>query len=245
MHTNSHTNSLIPASQQQVKETHMSHFIFMLTKQDATVYDAAAVYARVSNSALRYVGFKDIGLPLSELADLTRAMKSDGKRVMLEVVSSSLESELQSIEAGVRIGVDYVLGGRHAEEAVRILRGTGIRYFPFAGRTEGHPTRLLGDITEIVDDAQRLAKMPGVHGLDLLAYRFSGDAQALTRAVVKAVQVPVIAAGSINSNERVQAMRETGVWAFTVGSAVFDGSFLAEPVSQQIETILNLEGVSA
>jgi hypothetical protein len=223
----------------------MSHFIFMLTKQDATVQDAAAVYAKLSNSALRYVGFKDIGLPLNELADLTRAMKRDGKQVMLEVVSSSLESELQSIEAGVRIGVDYVLGGRHAEEAVGILRGTGIRYFPFAGRTEGHPTRLLGDITEIVDDAQRLAQLPGVHGLDLLAYRFSGDAPALVTAVVKAVQVPVIAAGSIDSVQRVQAMRNAGVWAFTVGSAVFDGSFLSEPVPQQIETILNLEGVSA
>jgi hypothetical protein len=40
-------------------------------------------------------------------------------------------------------------------------------------------------------------------------------------------------------------MRRAGAWAFTVGSAVFDGSFLAEPVPQQIDNILRLEGVVA
>lgn len=223
----------------------MSHFIFMLTKNDATVADAAAVYSRIARGPLRFVGFKDIGLPMDDLIELARVMKRDGKQVMLEVVSTSRESEIRSIEAAARIGVDYLLGGRHADDAVRILRGTNIRYFPFAGHTEGHPTRLTGSAEEIVDDARRLASLAGVHGLDLLAYRFAGEAPALTRAVVQAVKLPVIAAGSIDSDQRVQAMCEAGVWAFTVGSAVFDGDFLPEPVGQQIDAILNLKGVSA
>src|SRR5688572_19504852 len=158
----------------------MSHFIFMLTKDDRTVTDAVQVYAGLSRSPLRHVGFKDIGLPLDELKALARLIKNDGKQVMLEVVSTSREAEMRSVEAAVQIGVDYLLGGRHAEDATRLLKGTGIRYFPFAGHTVGHPTQLTGSVDDIVDDAVRLAALPGVHGLDLLAYRFAGDVEELT-----------------------------------------------------------------
>lgn len=223
----------------------MSHFIFMLTKDDRTVSNAVQVYSSLSRSPLRYVGFKDIGVPLDELKALARLIKADGRQVMLEVVSTSREAEMRSVEAALEIGVDYLLGGRHAEEATRLLKGSDIRYFPFAGRTVGHPTKLTGSIDDIVDDAVRLAALPGVHGLDLLAYRYAGDVEELTRRVVKAVSVPVIAAGSIDSAARVQAMRQAGAWAFTVGSAVFDGSFLDEPVPQQIDRILGLNGVVA
>lgn len=221
------------------------HFIFMLTQNDQTVANAHSVYARLAQTSLKYLGFKDIGLPLEELISLARTMKRDGRQVMLEVVSRSREEELRSVEAAARIGVDYLLGGRHAEEATRILKGTGIQYFPFAGQTEGHPTRLTGSPSEIVDDARRLAALPGVHGLDLLAYRFAGDAPALTRDVVRAVNLPVIAAGSIDGNSRVQAMREAGVWGFTVGSAVFEGNFIQDAVKMQVNHILEMEGVCA
>jgi hypothetical protein len=221
----------------------MSHFILMITKDDRTVADAHAVYARLRGTALRYVGFKDIGLPWDELSSLARQIRQDGRELMLEVVSNSRESELASITAAARLGVNYVLGGRHATEAVEILRGSGIRYFPFAGRTVGHPTRLEGSPEEIVDDARALSALPGVHGLDLLAYRFEGDVPALARAVVAAVDKPVIAAGSIHTPQRVQAMRAAGAWAFTVGSALFDGCFSIDPIRSQVDTILNLEGV--
>jgi hypothetical protein len=223
----------------------LSHFIFMLTKDDRTVTDAAQVYASLSRSPLRYVGFKDIGLPLDELKALAQLIRNDGKQVMLEVVSTSREAEIRSVEAAIEIGVDYLLGGRHAEDALRLLQGTAIRYFPFAGHTVGHPTQLTGSIDDIVDDAVRLAGLPGVHGLDLLAYRFAGEVEELARRVVQAVDVPVIAAGSIDRAERVQAMLQAGVWGFTVGTAVFDGSFLAEPVAQQVDNILRLQGVVA
>lgn len=113
----------------------MSHFIFMLTKDDRTVPNAVQVYSSLSRSPLRCVGFKDIGLPLDELKALARLIKADGRQVMLEVVSSSREAELRSVEAAIEIGVDHLLGGRHAEEATRLLKGSGIRYFPFAGHT--------------------------------------------------------------------------------------------------------------
>jgi hypothetical protein len=223
----------------------MAHFIFMLTKNDQTVTNAMDVYRSIRDTPIQYVGFKDIGLPFDELVALAQEMKRDGKKVMLEVVSTSRESELRSVDAAARIGVDYLLGGRHAQDALELLKGTSIQYFPFAGQTMGHPTKLTGTVHEIVDDAKRLASLPGVHGLDLLAYRFAGDVPLLTQQVVQAVNKPVIAAGSIDSHARVQAMREAGAWAFTVGSALFDGAFIEAPIRTQVHTILEFQGVTA
>jgi hypothetical protein len=141
---------------------------------------------------------------------------------MLQVVATSREAELESIRAALKIGVDYLLGGRHVEDALLLLRGSQVRYFPFAGRTVAHPTVLQGKIDEIVEDARRIASISGVHGLDLLVYRFAGegDPAELTRHVVEAVDVPVIAAGSIDGETRVKAMIDADTWGFTVGSAL-------------------------
>jgi pyridoxal biosynthesis lyase PdxS len=222
----------------------MSHFILMLTRNDQTVTNAREVYQSVRRCGLQYVGFKDIGLPLDELKLLANDMRQDGCKVMLEVVSSTQESELRSIEAAIELKVDYLLGGRHAKEAVKLLKGRHIQYYPFAGHTLGLPTKLTGSVQEIVEDAKALCALDGVHGLDLLAYRFSGDVPDLAKQVVQAVKKPVIAAGSIDRPERVQAMRAAGMWAFTVGSALFDGLFPTNAMKSQVESVLELEGVT-
>jgi len=225
----------------------VSHFILMLTENDATVGDAIATYDSLRDSPVRYVGFKDVGLPIPVLKQLAQRIRADGRTVMLEVVATSREAELESIRAALEIGVDYLLGGRHVEDALPLLRGADIRYFPFAGRTVGHPTVLEGTMEEIVEDARRIASTPGVHGIDLLAYRFAGDGDPaeLTRRVVEAVDVPVIAAGSIDGETRVKAMIDADTWGFTVGSALFQYAFVDRRLSAQIDTIFRIEGVSA
>ena len=225
----------------------MSHFILMLTENDATVSDAIATYDNLRDSPLRYVGFKDVGLPITALKELSQRIRADGRKVMLEVVATSREAELESITAALEIGVDYLLGGRHVEDGLSLLRGSLIQYFPFAGHTVGHPTVLQGTMDEIVEDARRIASMPGVHGLDLLAYRFAGegDPADLTRRVVEAVGVPVIAAGSIDREARVKAMIQANTWGFTIGSALFQEAFVDRRLSAQINTIFNIDGVTA
>lgn len=223
----------------------MFHFIFMLTQNDKTVSDALDVYRRIRKSNLRYVGFKDIGLPITELKALNAEMQADGKITMLEVVSATREAEINSIKAGIEIGVNYLLGGRHAADAVALLKDTGIQYFPFAGHTVGHPTKLTGTIEEIVEDAKRLAAIPGVHGLDLLAYRFDGDVPELARRVVDAVNIPVIAAGSIADYARIHALEQAGMWGFTVGSAIFEELFPTDTIKAQIDSIVELGTLNA
>jgi hypothetical protein len=222
----------------------MAHFVLMLTKDDCTVRNALAAYAEVRESAVMHVGFKDIGLAFEDMKELAARIRADGRRVMLEVVSTSREAELRSIQAGIDIGVDYLLGGRHAAAAVALLAGTGIRYFPFCGNTVGHPTRLEGSMDDTVSDARRLASMSGVHGLDLLSYRFGGDVEELTRRVVDAAGIPVLAAGSIDRPERVRAVCNAGVWGFTVGTALFEGKFSTPALGQQIRTLVQIDGVS-
>jgi imidazole glycerol phosphate synthase subunit HisF len=219
----------------------------MLTENDATVAHAIETYDGLRESAVRFVGFKDVGLPVPALKQLAQRIRADDRKVMLEVVATSREAELESIRVALEIGVDYLLGGRHVEDALSLLRGSSVRYFPFAGRTVGHPTVLEGTMNEIVDDARRIAAMPGVHGLDLLAYRFAGegDPAELTRRVVEAVDVPVIAAGSIDREPRVRAMIDAHTWGFTVGSALFQHAFVDRRLSAQIDEIFKIEGVTA
>jgi hypothetical protein len=217
----------------------VTEFIFMLTHSDRTVPNARAVYDEIRSSGLHYVGFKDIGLPIAELRELARAIRADGREVMLEVVSEDKDEELRSIRAALEIGVDWLLGGTHPDEALEILAGSPARYCPFPGRVIGHPSQLRGSIDEIAADAAALTARPGVHGLDLLAYRYDGDVEALTAAVNERSSGPVIAAGSVDSLERISALTRVGVWGFTIGGAIFDGRFAGAPsVPAQIESVL-------
>ena len=100
-------------------------FIFMLTRNDQTVPDAMAVYDEIRDTDLRYVGFKDIGLPVARLRELATAMRADGREVFLEVVSERVEDEIRSVEASLEIGVDWLLGGTHPDEALAILDRIG------------------------------------------------------------------------------------------------------------------------
>lgn len=223
-------------------------FIFMLTRNDATVPDAEAVYETLRDSPLRYVGFKDVGLPAARLRDLAATMRADGREVFLEVVSERAEDEIRSVEAALDIGVDWLLGGTHAGEALAILDRVGPagspgrpRYCPFPGRVVGHPSVLEGTLEEIARSARELTARDGVDGLDLLAYRWDGDVPALVRAVVASSAGPVIAAGSVDSAERIDALAAAGAWAYTIGGAIFDGRLPAGPsVREQVDCALEL-----
>lgn len=204
----------------------MLEFIFMLTKDDQTVPDAIDVYAGLRDVPLRYAGFKDVGVPVETLRQLADAIRADGRTSVLEVVSLSVEDELRSVRAGLALGVDLVMGGTHPEAVLPLLAGSGIRYLPFPGEVVSHPSILQGSVEAIAEHARALTAMPGVGGLDLLAYRHAGDVPALMAAVVRAAAGPVVVAGSIDSDVRIEEVRASGAWGFTVGGAVFDRAFV-------------------
>jgi hypothetical protein len=205
-------------------------FIFMLTRGDATVADAPARLREALDAGVRHVGFKDIGLPLEALRGLADTIRGSGATLYLEMVGLGAESEAASARAALALGIDVLMGGICPEVVLPIIEGSPIRYYPFPGEVVGHPSRLTGSLESIVESARALAECDGVHGLDLLAYRFEGDVPALARAVCQAAgQKPVILAGSIDCAERIQAVIEAGAAGFTVGTAALDGAFPASP----------------
>jgi hypothetical protein len=213
-------------------------FIFMLTRNDETLADAREVYASVAATGVHHFGCKDVGLPRKELEALLSDIESNGHTSHLEVVSESDEATLASARAAAEIQPDYLIGGTLIEPVQEIIAGTGIKFFPYVGRVVGHPCLLRGSIQEIAEDARRVEAL-GLDGVNLLAYRYDGDVEALVEAVVSNTSLPVIAAGSVDSVERIRALARNSVWAFTIGTAALDGVLLpGEPLQAQLELAL-------
>jgi len=215
-------------------------FIFMLTRNDRTVPDASQQLQTALSLGVRHMGFKDIGLPIEQLKLLNAAIKAGGATSYLEVVSLDRESEMVSAQAAVDIGVDVLLGGTRVDDVLPIIKGTGIQYFPFAGRITGHPSVLEGSIEDIVESAKTITAKDGVHGLDLLAYRSKENVPALMKAVCAAVAKPVFMAGSIDTPEQIAAVQDAGAAGFTIGTAALDGKYPAKgkDVPSQLSAII-------
>jgi len=216
----------------------MVEFIFFLTHSDVTVYNAIDVFEKRKNTGIKYVGFKDVGLPKEKLIELHERMKKEGMTTFLEVVSATEEDNLRSAKMGIELGVDNLIGGTYVRQTLPLLQDTNIKYFPYIGKVIGHPCLLRGTIEEITRDARTVEDL-GANGIDLLAYRYDGNPEHLIRSVQEAVKIPLIIAGSINSLERVRKMTELDVWAFTIGSAIFDKKFVPSgTLSDQITAVL-------
>jgi NAD(P)H-dependent flavin oxidoreductase YrpB (nitropropane dioxygenase family) len=220
-------------------EARVIEFIFMLTRDDNTLADAREVYASIAGSGVRHVGCKDVGLPRNELQALMDDIRTNGHTSHLEVVSETPEATLESARVAAEIGPDYLIGGTLIEPVQNVIAGTGIKFFPYVGRIVGHPCLLRGSVEEIAEDARR-AESLGVDGINLLAYRYDADVDELVDAVVGATSLPVIAAGSVDSPERIQALAQRGVWAFTIGTAALDGKLVdGAPLDVQLQCALD------
>jgi hypothetical protein len=215
-------------------------FIFMLTRHDRTIDDAGELIDAVCDLGVTHIGFKDVGVPPATMRELVHKIRRRGAVVYLEVVSTTPDAVLRSLDVARDLGVDRVLGGTDLDAAMRIL-GALSGYFPFPGRPIGHPTRLEGS-AELIADHSRKAQAMGCGGVDLLAYRATeADPLDLVRAARAALHVgKLIVAGSISTKQQIDALAEAGVDAFTIGSAVFEGAFSPTKGSLrgQIEDIL-------
>ncbi len=217
-------------------------FIFMLTRHDQTVKDCLEVLESIESVALTHMGFKDVGVDVATLKELNRRIKQRGATSYMEVVSTSPEACLRSARAAVEIGVDRLLGGTDVTQVMKILEGTGIGYYPFPGIPIGHPTQ-LGGTRELVSQHCRNYLEAGCAGVDLLAYRATeADPIDLVRAARDALpEAGLIVAGSVDSPDRIRALAEAGADAFTIGSAVFDGSFSPNKgaITSQLRDVLD------
>ena len=201
--------------------------IVMLTHQDKTVPDALELFARTKEYPITHWGFKDVGLPPEEMKTVAAAMKDEGKTTFLEVVSLSEEEGLRGARLAVEIGFDILMGTVFFPSIAEYLKDKPVRYYPFPGHVHSHPSILDGEIKEIVAHACELESY-GVHGLDLLTYRYNGEATYLLKQVVAATKIPIVSAGSIATFARINEVWDSGAWGFTIGSAFFDKKFVPD-----------------
>jgi hypothetical protein len=199
--------------------------IVMLTHHDKTVQDALELFERSKEYPITHWGFKDVGLAPRGMQTVVQAMKDAGKVTFLEVVSLSEEEGLQGARLAVELGFDILMGTVFYPSIGDYLRDKPVRYYPFPGHVHSHPSILDGTIDQIVAHACELEEY-GVHGLDLLTYRYTGDASRLLAEVVQATEIPIVSAGSIATFERIQEVWDSGAWGFTIGSAFFEGQFV-------------------
>jgi hypothetical protein len=217
-------------------------FVFMLTRNDATVENALDLVEVARPLGLKHIGFKDVGADSGLLRRLTIAIREAGASPWMEIVTATREAELRGVELGQDLGVEMLMGGVHVEEALKILEGSATRYLPFAGAPSGHPTRLGGSAPEVEAQCRAYAAK-GCAGVDILAYRATeAEPLDLVAACRRGLldQGTVVVAGSVNSPERIAAVWGAGADAFTVGTAAIDGSCApgAGPLAAQLKAVL-------
>lgn len=203
------------------------HFIFMLTRNDRTIDDAYDLLHLIRPVGLKHIGFKDVGAPPAVLERLATAIRSADATSYMEVVSTTPKSCLASAKLARELGVDRLLGGTEVEETLSLLDGSDTEYYPFPGKPTGHPTKLGGTAEDVEADCSTFAAS-GCAGCDILAYRATeAEPIDLVRAARRGLgpDKQVIVAGAVNSFEQIRAVKQAGADAFTIGTAVLDGSY--------------------
>ncbi len=209
--------------------------IVMLTKDDRTVRNAREIFEQCRETPAAYWGCKEQPLPLPEMRALFSEMRQCGKHTVLEVVEYDEENGLRGAELAAECGAEILMGTCFYDSVSAFCRASGMRYMPFVGEVYGRPSVLTGDPDAIAAQArQNIAR--GADGVDLLGYRFTGDAAALNKRLVAEVNAPVCIAGSIDSYARIDEVLRLHPWGFTIGSALFEHRF-GETVRAEIEAI--------
>lgn len=214
--------------------------IVMLTHNDRTVTNAIEVFENAKDSKAKYWGFKEVGIPEDQMKLLVDKMKAAGKKTFLEVVDYTEEGCLEGARIGIRCGFDVLMGTLYFDSVKKIADEAGMKYMPFVGELSGRPSILNGKIEDIIDEANNLVDTKGIKGFDLLGYRYTGDAVKLNEEFVKNVRGDVCLAGSVSSFKRLDEVKATGAWAFTIGGAFFENKF-GEGLSfgEQIDVVVD------
>lgn len=198
--------------------------IVMLTHNDCTVENAYEVFDSCKNSKAQFWGFKEKPLPLDQMKKLYTYMKECGKTTFLEVVEYTEKECMEGAKMAVECGCDILMGTMFFDSVNEFCKAHKIKYMPFVGKVIDRPSILEGSIEDMIKEANEYLKK-GVYGFDLLGYRFTGDAIALNKAFVSAVDAPVCLAGSIDSFQRLDEVKDASPWTFTIGSAFFENKF--------------------
>ncbi|MCR5820133.1 MAG: class I SAM-dependent methyltransferase, partial [Bacteroidaceae bacterium] len=198
--------------------------VVMLTKDDFTVMNAAEIFEQCKDTPAQCWGFKEHPLPLLQMKELYARMKACGKKTFMEVVVYSEAEGLEGAKMAAECGCDILMGTRYHDSINEFCKQHNLKYMPFVGQIEGRPSVLSGSVDDMIAEARQYLEK-GVYGIDLLAYRYTGNPVELSRAFLREIKAPVCMAGSIQSFEQLDEVKQLNPWAFTIGSAFFEKKF--------------------
>ena len=209
--------------------------IVMLTHNDRTVQNAFQVFAQCRSAKAAFWGMKEEGLPFAQMKELFAYMKACGKTTVLEVVAYT-EAECQrGAQFAAACGCDILMGTVFSDSVNQFCKQTGLKYMPFVGTISGRPSVLTGTLDGMLEEARRYLRK-GVYGIDLLGYRYTGDAVSLNKEFTARLDAPVCLAGSVNSYERLDEVKDAAPRYFTIGGGFFEGKF-GDGFGEQIDRV--------
>ena len=175
-------------------------------------------------------------MPLDEMKKLYSYMKACGKKTVLEVVAYTEEECLKGAEMAVKCNCDILMGTIFSDSVNDFCKRNRLKYMPFVGEITKRPSVLAGDIDQMILEGKKYLEK-GACGIDLLGYRYIGDAVCLNKKITSEIIAPVCIAGSVNSYQRLNEIAETKASFFTIGSAFFDHVF-GDDFSDQINNVV-------
>lgn len=211
------------------------NLVVMLTHNDRTVEHAYEIFEQCKDSKAKFWGFKEDPLPLADMKKLYARMKECGKTTILEVVDYTEEGGLAGAKMAAECGCDILMGTLYSDSIHDFCREHHLKYMPFVGKVSKRPSILEGTVEDMVAEANRYLEK-GVYGIDILGYRFTGDAADLNKRFVANVNAPICIAGSVNSYQRLDELKSAAPWCFTIGGAFFEHKF-GEDFCTQINSV--------
>lgn len=208
----------------KIENTYQPELVVMLTHHDLTVSNASEIFEQCRDSKAQFWGCKEHPLPTNQMKSLFARMKECGKTTFFEVVAYTEAEGLRGAQVAVECGCDVLMGTKYFDSINAFCRTHHLKYMPFVGKVTGRPSVLHGTIEGMIQEAQACVDK-GVYGIDLLGYRFMGDAARLNAELVRRINAPVCLAGNINSAQRLSEVKKASPWCFTIGSAFFDHRF--------------------
>lgn len=209
--------------------------IVMLTHNDKTVENAWETFDASKDTRAEYWGFKEEPLSLEEMKRLYAHMHDCGKKTVLEVVAYTEAEGLKGAQLAVDCGCDILMGTIFSPAILAFCKGHQLKYMPFVGTVVDRPSILKGSIDGMIREAKGYLAL-GVYGFDLLGYRYEEDAGELIRRFVAEVPAPVCVAGSVNSYQRLDELKQAAPWAFTIGGAFFEEKF-GQSFARQVDKV--------
>jgi len=215
--------------------------IVMLTHNDVTVHNARDVFLSACDLEIKNWGFKNTGITNDDMSLLIRTIKEKGKTAFLEIVSYDESFSLDAVKAAAKYGIDQVMGTVYYPSIHEFLNKKNIPYKPFAGKVSENPSILEGSPEEIINEAKDLLNK-GISGFDLLAYRYTGNAEELARNFIKEIsseKARTSISGGIYTFKQINTVFNIAPWAFTIGTALFEKRFAPGNFRENLSAVID------